>query len=134
MTPKLLYYLDDDSDDLEFFKEAADNSGHHTMLFHNGHEMLLVLRTVTKKPDIIFLDIHMPILNGMEMLDVLKKSDEWKDIPVVMLSGAYPKKLVRHFLDVGANYLMKKSPDLKNMLDEAIEATLNAEDEMKKTA
>ena len=119
---KLIYYLDDDIDDLHVFKEVAENLGHQVSIFINGHEMLLTLRKKKPLPDIIFLDIHMPVFNGEEILHVLKKSDEWKHIPIVMISGAYPKKLVRHYLDAGANYLMKKPTfvDLKTSLEQIL--------------
>ncbi|HEX9980248.1 MAG TPA: response regulator [Flavobacterium sp.] len=121
-TPKSIFYLDDDIDDLYFFKDAAEGLGHEVSIFINGNEMLKALVKKTPEPDIIFLDIHMPVLNGEEILHVLKKSDEWKHIPIVMISGAYPKKLVRHYLEAGANYLMKKPGynDLQNTLDHVI--------------
>lgn len=105
---KLIYYLDDDIDDLNFFREIAESLGHRVATFVNGNEMFYSLRHNLEKPNIIFLDIHMPVLNGEEILNVIKKSVDYKHIPVVMISGAYPKKLVRQFLEVGANYLMKK--------------------------
>ena len=117
-----IYYLDDDQEDLEFFKEVTESLGHTVMLFAQGRRMLQALDNEAEKPDIIFLDIHMPILNGEEIVDILKKTDEWKDIPIVMVSGAYPKKLVRHFSDIGVNYLMKR-PNVHDFKD-AIEQVL----------
>ena len=55
--------------------------------------MLLTLEIQADMPDFIFLDIHMPVLNGEEILEIIKKSDDLKHIPVVMVSGAYPKNL-----------------------------------------
>lgn len=103
-----LFYLDDDDDDLDFFKEIAEGLGHTVRGFSEGRIMLLVLETEKQKPDMIFLDIHMPILNGQEILEIIKKSDTLKKIPIVMVSGAYPKKLVKHFSDLGVDYMMKK--------------------------
>jgi CheY-like chemotaxis protein len=119
---QLIYYLDDDIDDLYFFKEVAESMGHIVMIFISGHELLKALNAKSPHPDVIFLDIHMPVLNGEEILNVLKKSDEYKHIPIVMISGAYPKKLVKHYLEAGANYLMKKPSynDLKPALTEVL--------------
>ena len=110
---QLIYYLDDDVDDLFFFKEAAETLGHDVITFVNGQEML---RTLSKKPfpDIIFLDVRMPVFEGEEILQVIKKTEESKNIPVVMISGSYPKSVVQHYLDSGANYMMKK-PDFGDM-------------------
>lgn len=121
-----IFYLDDDLDDLQVFKEIAENLGHTVSTFIDGHEMLNALYFQTKKPDVIFLDIHMPILNGQEILNILKTTSHWKHIPVVMVSGAYPKKLARHFLEVGANYLMKRPHlnDYKNEIEQALKIDL----------
>lgn len=103
-----IFYLDDDSEDLDFFIEIAESLGHSVRGFSEGKSMLMVLETENTKPDIIFLDVHMPILNGQEILEIIKKSDTLKDIPIVMVSGAYPKKLIKNLQDFGVDYLMKK--------------------------
>jgi CheY-like chemotaxis protein len=104
--PQTIFYLDDDFDDLFLFKEAAENLGHNVHIYVNGHEMLKALNS--NVPDIIFLDIRMPVFNGEEILNIIKNTDAWKKIPVVMISGYNPKSLVRDYLGAGANYLMKK--------------------------
>jgi len=105
---KTIYYLDDDFEDLGFFKEITEELGHDVKVFSDGRKMLLVLEIHEKKPDIIFLDIHMPVLNGEEILEIIKKSDDMKDIPVVMVSGAYPKKLLQYCADLGVSCLVKR--------------------------
>ena len=125
---KLIYYLDDDIDDLYFFKDVAEGLGHQVTIFVNGTEMLRALRNNWQdQPQIIFLDIHMPVFNGEEILQIIKKTEEWKHIPVVMISGAYPKKLVRQYLEAGANYLMKKPgySDWKENLEEVLNIDWN---------
>ena len=122
-----IYYLDDDPDDLHFFKEVAENLGHNVSIFINGNVMLKALEK-GKLPDIIFLDIRMPVFNGEEILDIIKKSEVWKEIPIVMISGAYPKSLVKRYLESGANYLMKKPGnlgDLKISLEQVLSIDWN---------
>ena len=120
---KLLFYLDDDPDDLEFFTEAAEALEQRVKLFLNGNELLYTLKHDPIKPDIIFLDVHMPILDGDEILNILRKNDEYRDIPIVMISGAFPKKLIRDYMASGADYLMKKpnGNDLKEVLEKVLE-------------
>jgi CheY-like chemotaxis protein len=124
---QLIYYLDDDTDDLYFFKDVAESLGHNVSIFISGNIMLKALGKPEQVPDIIFLDIHMPVFNGEEILEVIKKSDSWKHIPVVMISGAYPKKLVRTYLEAGANYLMKKpmATDWKHSLEHVLNIDWN---------
>jgi len=106
--PLSIFYLNNNHDDLGCFKSVAQKLGNTVLVFKKGQEMLQALNNSSKKPDVIFLDTEMPIVNGEEILDVLKKSREWRNIPIVMVSGAFPKKLARHFLQMGANYLVKK--------------------------
>lgn len=105
---KTIFYLDDDFDDLGFFKEIVEELGHNVKGFSSGKKMLLTLEIQANKPDFIFLDIHMPVLNGEEILEIIKKSDDLKDIPVVMVSGAYPKKLLQHCAALGVKCLVKR--------------------------
>ncbi len=123
--PQILFYLDDDRDDLTFFKDAAQQLGHQVATYTNAQDMMLDLNIAAEKPSAIFLDVHMPIVNGEEILLVLKQSNDWKNIPVVMISGAYPKKLVKQYMDSGADYLMKKRAtmaDLQIAIAEALQA------------
>ncbi|MBF0694213.1 MAG: response regulator [Flavobacterium sp.] len=119
---KKIFYLDDDLDDLYLFKEAAESIGHSVTIFVNGNEMLRALNG-TDLPDIIFLDIRMPVFNGEEILHIIKKNPLLADIPVVMISGFSPKSLVRTYLEAGASYLMKK-PDVMSDYRSALEQVL----------
>lgn len=118
--PLSIFYLDDDNDDLQFFREVSTNLGHDVSVFVDGNALISALLKQT--PDILFLDIHMPVFNGEEILHIIRKNDDWKDMPIVMISGILQKKLVRHYLDSGANYLMKKpsSGDWKTNLEEVL--------------
>lgn len=123
MKSKLLYYLDDDIDDLNYFKDITADLGHRTVIFMTGNELLYALKHESEKPDLIFLDVHMPILNGEEILNILKKSEDYKYIPTIMISGVFPKKLVRDYQKTGADYLMKKTTgsDLKTALEQVLQ-------------
>jgi CheY-like chemotaxis protein len=126
---KTIFYLDDDRDDLYFFKNAAGSLGHRVSVFHDAHQMLRMLSRAIEKPDLIFLDIHMPVLNGDEILNILKKSEEFRHIPVIMISGAHPKKLIRHLTQCGADHVMKKpGTDLKGALEKVISMDFKREE------
>ncbi len=115
MKKQLIYYLDDDTDDLHFFGEAVEALGHDMRPFVNGNVMLRTLEKEKQLPDVIFLDIIMPVFNGEQILDIIKKSPKWSHIPVVLISGAYAKSAVGKYLDAGANYLMKKPADVADL-------------------
>ncbi|HEX8561583.1 MAG TPA: response regulator [Flavobacterium sp.] len=104
---KRIYYLDDDLDDLYIFKDVAEELGHDVTIFVNGQMFLRALNT-QPLPDLIFLDIVMPVFEGEEIFHIIQRTEKWKHIPIVMISGHSPKSLIRHYLEAGANYVMKK--------------------------
>ncbi|WP_411170415.1 response regulator [Clostridium sp. MB05] len=74
--------------------------------FRNGEELLLTLED--KKPDVILLDINMPIKNGLDTLKILK--EDYNDIKVVMLTVENDKKTIMKAIDIGADaYILKES-------------------------
>lgn len=79
--------IDDDTDFGEIAKAFFAKSGYALTLIPDGAEGLA--KAAALKPDIIFLDIMMPGLNGIEVLRELHAGDETSDIPVIIMSGKY---------------------------------------------
>ncbi len=67
-----------------------------------------VQRALQYKPVIIFLDLLMPNLNGVKMLQVIKVMDELKHIPVVVISGNTNKRNVLAAVEAGAERVISK--------------------------
>ncbi len=78
--PALILYIDDDQEDIEIFKSslAAIDSGIICPTAHNGKEGLDILRDGVVLPDLIFLDINMPVLNGRDCLLNIRRDDVLK--------------------------------------------------------
>ncbi len=90
----------------------------------NGAEGLK--KAKEQKPDVMVLDITMPIMNGVVMLEKVKKSDELKHIPVIMLTSEKNKKLILQVLKLGAtDYIMK--PVNEKYLLERVHKLVNLE-------
>jgi two-component system chemotaxis response regulator CheY len=61
-----------------------------------------------KAPDLLLLDINMPEVSGLDLLEFLRRRKEWKQLPVVMLSSEAADSMVDQALQMGADsYLMK---------------------------
>lgn len=77
-------------DDKEFGGLAATHFsrlGYEFTLMENGQDGLAKAAAI--KPDVIFLDIMMPGMNGIEVLRELQAGEETSDIPVLIVSGRY---------------------------------------------
>src|SRR5512145_3243883 len=61
-----------------------------------------------KRPDMMILDINMPEVTGLDMLEFLRRRPEWKRLPVIMLSSEAADVMVDKALKLGADgYVMK---------------------------
>lgn len=80
MDKKKILIVEDDNFVAEVYFAKLTEMGYEAILAQNGEEGLVALKR--DKIDLILLDILMPIMNGMEMLEEIKKREDWKNIPV----------------------------------------------------
>jgi len=86
---KTVFLIDDDLDEREIFQESLHtlNLDVNYVEAKNGAEALEKLDLPDfKKPDIIFLDLNMPIMDGREFLKEVKGHEKYNDIPVIIYS------------------------------------------------
>ncbi len=76
-------------------------------------EAIEMLKNEHFKPDFIFLDINMPIMNGMECLRCLRKMDNLQHTPIYMYSTSADEYIVSSCLLLGATGVIKKVPGVK---------------------
>ncbi len=86
MTDKqLILVVDDDPDLVESVSMKLESAGYRVAKAYDGIEAMD--RIKEERPALIILDVMMPRKNGYELCDELKKSDEYKDIIVVLLTA-----------------------------------------------
>jgi len=97
----------DDSQTIRIFVKRAFEPYDCTVFeAENGVEGLAKARC--EVPDLIFLDITMPLMGGIEMLNTIKRRKQLKNIPIVMLSADSGKNTINHFIKMGAaDYIVK---------------------------
>tara|TARA_B110000211_G_C13867742_1_gene459410 strand:- start:315 stop:728 length:414 start_codon:yes stop_codon:yes gene_type:complete len=75
---------------------------------NNGEEALSLLEDRVNLPDIILLDLNMPKMNGTEFLKILKKEDDLKHIPTVILTtSSHQKDLIECYKEGMSGYILK---------------------------
>lgn len=121
---KRILLVEDDEDDQFFFLEAMSKIENATLyaIAKNGKEALDCLENSPTLPDIIFMDINMQIMNGIECLTNIMKNPLICNIPVVMLTTSSAQKELTHML--GASAFIKKPWDGKSLYNQ-IEQMIN---------
>lgn len=107
----MIFLADDDQDDIDLFKEAIAQIDirHDLCVYNNGQQLIDALGGVAAgTPDIIFLDINMPMKNGFETLDEIRKFYSEK-IPVFFLSTSFNEYSVENARRWGATGYLSKS-------------------------
>lgn len=99
---------DDDNEDLEILKEAVALTGHNIQLSYVPNWMELWISLMKELPDILLLDINMPVKNGLECLDSIRSEEKFKQLPVIMYSVSANKKDIDRAYELGANYYLVK--------------------------
>lgn len=75
----------------------------------NGEELLDTLKDPAEpNPDIVFIDINMPVKGGKEALEEIKSDQNLKDIPAVMLSTSNHPRDIEETFNKGANLYVQK--------------------------
>ena len=82
---KTILVVDDDPDAVDFFVTVLEDTGYATVSARDGNEALERLRE--SLPDLVTLDITMPEKSGIGVYRKLKETDEYKDIPVIIITG-----------------------------------------------
>ena len=98
--------IDDDEALRTMYLERMKAEGFEVEIAPNGEKGLA--RVTDFKPDVIMLDVMMPKINGFAVLDILKTTPEYKNIPVIILSALIqPENKERAIKSGAADYLVK---------------------------
>ncbi|MEO6405389.1 MAG: response regulator [Ferruginibacter sp.] len=115
---KRILVVDDDTDDQALFCDAIEAiiEDIECVMANNGLEGLQKL-AFPPPYDVIFLDLNMPIMNGYETLTVLKKDDQYKNIPVIILSTSYSERDIKRCKDLGADKFLTKPSSFQELIN-----------------
>lgn len=117
---KHILVIEDEPDLAHLVEVNLDLAGHRVSVARDGAEGLTMARR--DGPDLILLDVMMPVLDGWQVLRALKEDDELEDIPVVMLTALSEERdLIRGHLQGAVRYLTKPF-EMRVLLDTVADA------------
>jgi len=120
----ILFIEDDTIETMKLNRTISKIDQQHKIIqATNGEEALNILRTGTKLPDIILLDLNMPRMNGIEFLQILKKDEILKYLPTIILTTSENRTDLLECYSIGiAGYVIKplKYEDYEDKLKKVI--------------
>lgn len=120
VTNKPILLVEDDQVDTMTVKRALKEIHVTNRLVHleNGEEAVHYLRDAEReKPCIILLDLNMPIMNGIEFLEVVKHDDYLRRIPVVVLTTSEEQQDKVNSFNLGVAGYMAKPVDYRQFVE-----------------
>ena len=98
--------VDDSPTEIHIFKKILEKQGYKTEVARDGQEGLEVAKQV--KPDLILMDVVMPVLNGFQATRQLRNNEETANIPIIMVTTKDQQTDINWGMRQGANeYLVK---------------------------
>ena len=115
--------VDDNIGDVVLTKEALKGAEfpNRVSVVRDGCEAIEYLRRTGKfanatRPDFVLLDINMPRKNGCEVLEEVRKDEELRLLPIVILTSSEAEDDIRRAYELGANCFVTKPADLDEMV------------------
>ena len=117
---KKILLIDDDPDFVEAVKVIVENGGYEVKVAYDGQEGLEAVEE--EKPDLIVLDVMMPVMNGHEACAKLKGNKDTADIPVILLTAVADRVTTSKYthrdkLESDAEDYMPKPIEPKELLE-----------------
>ncbi len=117
---KKILLVDDDPDFVEAVKVIVEKGGYDVRIAYDGQEGLEAV--AAEKPDLIVLDVMMPVMNGHEACAKLKSDKETADIPIILLTAVADRVTTstythRDMLESEADDYIPKPVEPKDLLE-----------------
>jgi CheY-like chemotaxis protein len=114
-----IFFVDDDIDDRELIKESFDSLGSscNAKTFGSGIDLIAALKKLNVKqfPSLIVLDINMPMMSGIQVLETLKQDPQFALIPVAFFTTSCSPALEKELVKKGAIACIQKASAYKEL-------------------
>jgi DNA-binding response OmpR family regulator len=118
-----VWVVDDDEEMNHAIGLMLEVLGCEVTSFHSARSAAQKLLT-SKAPQLLILDINMPEVSGLDLLEFLRRRREWKELPILMLSSEAADSIVDQALQLGADAYMMKPVTIEE-LEKAMEASIH---------
>lgn len=121
--------VDDDAEDLELFTEAISQLSMpiELKILSYGKDLMQFLYSDAPLPDILFLDLHMHMMDGEDCLTGIGQERQFQTIPIVIYSTSFEVSRIEHLFHLGAYFFLQKPllfNDLVTTLEQFIKLAL----------
>jgi CheY-like chemotaxis protein len=120
--------IDDENDVLLIIKTALSSQGYNVLTASNGYDGLALAED--NCPDLILLDLRMPEMDGMEVLEKLRDNEKTQHIPIIILTGVSEKKQIRDAIDKGITYYIVKPFECQDLISKIALAIKSSREEL----
>lgn len=116
----LILIAEDDPDDALMLKDAFSEINQTDITFLTNGKLLIEhiqkLSLTKQLPNLILIDLNMPVLDGRSVIKELRKNDDTKNIPLVVLSTSKNKDDIDSVLSLGANEFFTKPASFSDLI------------------
>jgi signal transduction histidine kinase len=98
--------IEDNVEDRQALTAMLENEGHRVMTADNGVDGLLLARM--ELPDLIVTDVALPRMDGFELIERIRRVEELRAIPIIIVSAKHDRTALRHGMELGADDYITK--------------------------
>ena len=110
---RLILIVDDDAKHRRLLTDVLQAEGYATLTAENGE--LAIAQARSKKPDLILMDVQMPVLDGLAAVQVLKTDPVTRSIPAIVITALAMRDDRARMLAAGFDGYLSKPIDLKDL-------------------
>jgi len=114
MERKRVFVVDDDEDLLKMLRLRLEAEGYEFMFAESGKDMIRIMKM--KRPDVVLLDIMLPEMDGYSALLQIRRENDFKDIPVIIMSAKEKKNVGDLFAFEKIAFFVEKPFEIGDLL------------------
>ena len=115
MTGRKVVVVEDNELNMKLFREVLESSGYRMLEARTGERAVAL--TTEHRPDLVLMDIHLPDIDGVEALRILRADERTASVPVVALTAQAMEGDRERFLAAGFDGYLSKPVNIADLLD-----------------